>query len=617
VIVEPGGSLSVGNWTEIGENAGSDGRVILRGGGARLDVGGGWMDIGERGRGTLYVGPGAVASIDSGIGLLHNLTGGRIAGSGTARATVINYGEIAPGGSIGVLTIDGRLEQPAQSGGTLTFDIGGTFRGVSYDGIDVNGRVDLPGGKVVLNFVNNFAPGPDQAFTLIHADTQIDPNVTRNVEVRGLAPGFDYSLEVRGSNLVLIPRNHGVPAPVDTRRSGVLANDTDADGDALTAVLVQRPQHGTVTLYRDGSFTYVPDSTFAGSDSFAYRADDGIFTSAPTTVRVSNLPPAARDDAYAVDEDATLTVPAATGVLANDSDTVSPSLTASLMEAPRHGALTLNPDGSFIYTPAENFAGTDSFTYRANDGQLASAPATVTLAVRAVNDNPVAAPDRVSVRQNRELVIPAADLLTNDTDVDGDALRVTAVAATADTHGTVRLSDGRITYRPDRRYTGPASFTYSVSDGRGGTATGTVHVTVLPRHRGTVGAATGAGTLGGGRKQFAFAIAASGSGEDFAIRGLLTFRDLARKLVLRSGDIDLFEIGSNGKTLAVAGAASVNGREGYRFEVTAEDKSRSGSNDRFRIRVSGPDGFTYDSGGGDRIARGNVVIVTSRRERDE
>ena len=629
--IADGGSVSVGgNWVDIGQSSGADARVLVGGGSTftytdRILLGQGILGAS---RGTLYVAEGGrVIGRTSPFARapeITNYVGGRILGSGSIQGEVSNFGYISPGGSTGLLTINGDLLQPQVNTtapaygntGVVHFDIGGAERGTQYDAFDVSGTAHLDAGKVVLNFVNGFAPRTGQRFVLVDAADLAQ--TTSNVEIRGLAPGFQYRLEPEDDRLVLTALNDGVAAATPPAPgNGVLANDTDADGDALYTVLVRRPEHGTVTLLRDGTFTYVPGPSFTGVDSFVYKADDGLFTSGPATVTIRNEAPVARDDAYAVDEDGTLTVAASDGVLKNDSDSVSPTLTAEWVRGPEHGTLALNADGSFVYEPDDGFSGTDTFTYRASDGSVRST-ATVTITVRPINAAPVANADRATVRQGGELVLRTSELSANDTDADGDTLRVTGVAATADTHGTVSLSGDRVTYRPDRKYAGPASFTYTISDGQGGTATGTVNVTVLRKQRGAPGMAVGSGTLSSGRKIFQLSVHARGDGGDVSIRGNVSYRDLSRRLALRSGDIDVFELSGNGKVATIGGAASVNGRDGYRFEITAEDKSSSGRNDRFRILITGPDGFRYDSGsgsGGDRIDRGNIVIA--KRGRDD
>ncbi|HXH79950.1 LamG-like jellyroll fold domain-containing protein [Nocardioides sp.] len=170
--------------------------------------------------------------------------------------------------------------------------------------------------------------------------------------------------------------------------SGVLANDTDADGNTLTATGVTQPANGTVTMAADGGFTYTPATGFAGTDTFTYRANDGTTTSAATTVTITveravpgNRAPTAGADAYDAVGGQVLTVPAP-GVLMNDDDPDGEAVTAADATQPTHGAVVLARDGSFTYTPNAGFTGADSFTYRASDGKAASAPATVTITVK-------------------------------------------------------------------------------------------------------------------------------------------------------------------------------------------------------------------------------------------
>jgi VCBS repeat-containing protein len=165
---------------------------------------------------------------------------------------------------------------------------------------------------------------------------------------------------------------------------GVLANDTDVDGDALSAVLISGPAHGTLSLNANGSFTYTPASNYNGADSFTYKANDGSADSNVATVNITvtavNDPPVANNDSYSTKVKTTRSV-AAPGVLANDGDVDSASLTAKLVSGTSHGTLTLNSDGSFVYTPVSTFQGVDTFTYTANDGQADSNIATVSITV--------------------------------------------------------------------------------------------------------------------------------------------------------------------------------------------------------------------------------------------
>src|SRR5204862_4318751 len=137
--------------------------------------------------------------------------------------------------------------------------------------------------------------------------------------------------------------------PEDTQltviAAGILANDSDLDGDTLSATLVSQPTHGMLTLNTNGGFTYLPATNYNGSDSFTYQANDGALNSGIATVSITiggvNDAPVALDDTYTTPEDTQLTVVAA-GILANDSDVDGDALSAILVSQPTHGVLTLN-----------------------------------------------------------------------------------------------------------------------------------------------------------------------------------------------------------------------------------------------------------------------------------
>lgn len=169
---------------------------------------------------------------------------------------------------------------------------------------------------------------------------------------------------------------------------GVLANDSDPDGGPdtppLTAVLVSNAANGNATLNSDGSFSYTPVANFFGSDSFTYRAHDGVKSSNVATVSITvtgvDDPPVAAADSYSVQAGALLSV-AEPGVLANDSDPDGDAIFAEWVSGPTNGQLTIQTDGSFTYIPNAGFVGSDSFTYLASDGQSNSNVATVNITV--------------------------------------------------------------------------------------------------------------------------------------------------------------------------------------------------------------------------------------------
>ena len=207
---------------------------------------------------------------------------------------------------------------------------------------------------------------------------------------------------------------------------GVLHNDSDTEGDSLTAEQMSQPAHGTLNFNSDGSFSYVPDAGFFGSDQFHYRTSDGTSDSAVATVTVTvtevNEVPLASDDQYSATEDTERTIDAAEGVLHNDSDGDGDTLSVELVTQATHGTVQLESDGSFSYTPDDNFFGTDQFSYRVSDGTTPSAPATVTMTVTSVNDRPVAVNDQYDATADDPLNIGIADgVLQNDSDADGDS----------------------------------------------------------------------------------------------------------------------------------------------------------------------------------------------------
>ncbi|MBI1375707.1 MAG: tandem-95 repeat protein, partial [Phycisphaera sp.] len=221
---------------------------------------------------------------------------------------------------------------------------------------------------------------------------------------------------------------------------------------------------------------------YNGDDSFTYVAVDSLDgSSAVTTVDITvnsvNDAPVATGDGYMVDEDNTLN---GSTVLINDTDVDGDDLTAMLVDDVAHGVLTLNSDGTFTYTPAENYHGPDAFTYKANDGAEDSGTVTVDITVNSINDAPVATGESYVTAINQPLsVAEDAGVLVNDADVaDGDALAADLVTGPA--HGMLTLNaDGSFDYTPEAGFAGSDSFTYVASDGTDDSAETTVLITVL------------------------------------------------------------------------------------------------------------------------------------------
>ncbi|MGD8582000.1 MAG: Ig-like domain-containing protein [Gammaproteobacteria bacterium] len=207
-----------------------------------------------------------------------------------------------------------------------------------------------------------------------------------------------------------------------------------------------------------------------------------VMATATWGAQPGNQAPVAVADSYFVDQDSTLNVDAASGILSNDTDDglIAP-LVAQLVNNPSSGTLTLSVDGSFVYTPNAGFTGNDSFDYQAYDGELTSAPPTtqvsITVNPAGGNNPPVPSDDSYSTPQDTPLSVAAPGVLGNDSDPDGDPL--TAVQLSSPANGNATLNaDGSLEYTPNAGFTGDDSFTYQAEDGNGGVATATVTISI-------------------------------------------------------------------------------------------------------------------------------------------
>jgi VCBS repeat-containing protein len=264
--------------------------------------------------------------------------------------------------------------------------------------------------------------------------------------------------------------------------SGVLGNDTDIDGNPLTAILVSGPASGSLTLNANGSFSYTPAASVSGIVTFSYKANDGLADSSAATVSITitaaNSMPVANADTYCTNEDTTLNV-VAPGVLGNDTDADGNPLTAILVSGPASGSLTLNANGSFSFTPATNASGTVTFTYKANDGSADSNAATVSITIAAENDAPVANADTYGTNENTTLDVVAPGVLANDTDIDGNSL--TAILVSGPASGSLTLNaNGSFSYTPAADASGTVTFTYKANDGSPDSNVASVTIDVSP-----------------------------------------------------------------------------------------------------------------------------------------
>ena len=205
----------------------------------------------------------------------------------------------------------------------------------------------------------------------------------------------------------------------------------------------------------------------------AYRSSDHD----PVIVSLKTIPdnqaPVAQDQSVTTAEDTAIEIT----LVADDVD--GDTLTYSIVDEPQHGSLSLVSGDKVTYTPTANYFGTDSFTFKANDGDLDSNTATISISITPVNDAPVAVDDTYTMEEKDSLTIPALGVLANDTDVDGDSL--TAIVVDTVSNGTLTLnSDGSFTYTPTEFFNGTDSFTYKAKDAVLESDLAVVTITVTP-----------------------------------------------------------------------------------------------------------------------------------------
>ncbi|MFQ5648304.1 MAG: tandem-95 repeat protein [bacterium] len=266
----------------------------------------------------------------------------------------------------------------------------------------------------------------------------------------------------------------------------VLGNDSDVDGTlvASSIVVASAPGNGTAVVNAgSGTITYTPALDFVGTDSFTYTVQDnsgGNSNSATVQVQVTPV----NDPPVAVDDNATTAEETATEIAVTSNDTdVDGSVDASsvvLVDAPKHGSAALSAmPGAITYSPAIDFAGKDTLTYRVRDdaGTLSNT-ARVVITVTDENDAPVAVNDTITTAEDASIDI---GVLANDSDVDGTLVPASVVLLSGPNHGTalVNTTTGTISYTPDSEFFGSDTMTYTVKDDLGlASNVATVFITV-------------------------------------------------------------------------------------------------------------------------------------------
>ena len=329
-----------------------------------------------------------------------------------------------------------------------------------------HGSLDFDDDTGVVTYTPNADYNGSDAFTFTVNDGTVDSApamISITVEPINDAP-------VASAQQIVVDEDHS---------TGITLEGTDVDGDALTYAIATQPLHGTLTGTAP-NLTYTPEENYNGSDSFTFTVrDNGGLTSSAATVAITINPV---NDAPVAD-DQTISTPENTSrsFTLTASDVDGDALTYTIVTKPLHGVL-LGKAPDLTYTPYANYNGSDSLTFKVNDGTLDSAIATVTISIDSVNDDPVA--DATTPSQANE----GASFTYNFTaaDVDGDPLSWTLLSGP----GAIDAASGVYTWTPEKGFvtaeqgaSAEVSVEVEVSDGLGGTDTATLRITVLSDDR--------------------------------------------------------------------------------------------------------------------------------------
>ncbi|EJP3283261.1 tandem-95 repeat protein [Vibrio parahaemolyticus] len=241
----------------------------------------------------------------------------------------------------------------------------------------------------------------------------------------------------------------------------LLSNVDDEDKDTLSVEnLIIDKGNGTLVDNGDGTWTFTPQIDDDTEVSFTFDIIDDedlvVSSSANLDILPINDAPNAENDVITTEEDTAVTI----DVLVNDSDVEGDALSIQSASVPSEQGSVDIVDGKLVFTPAENFNGEATITYIVTDGDLTD-EAKVTVTVTPVNDSPVAVDDTTSIQEDTAVTI---DVLTNDTDVDGDKLSIESASVPKE-QGTVEVVDGKLVFTPVENFNGDAEITYTVTDG--------------------------------------------------------------------------------------------------------------------------------------------------------
>jgi parallel beta-helix repeat protein len=351
----------------------------------------------------------------------------------------------------------------------------------------------------------------------------------------------------------------------------ITLNGSDVDGDALTYTVVAQPQHGTLSGEAP-NLTYTPDANYNGDDFFTFQANDGAIDSNAATINITVTPqndaPVAQNQSITTDEDNAKSITLA--AIDVDSD----ELSFEVVDGPAHGSLS-GTGANRTYTPAVNYNGPDSFTFKTNDGTTDSNIAMVSITVTPVNDAPLAASQSVDATEDT-----AKDITISATDEEGGVLSYTVVRQPQ--HGTLSGTAPNLTYTPAANYNGNDSFTFKANDGTDDSEVTTISISVSPVNDAPT--LTTVTALNGGVEDTALTISyatLAGAADALDVEGdALSFRiEIVQSGTLTKNGVNVIPgtLLSSGESLSWKPAANTNGTLSA-FDIKAWDGDLASAN---------------------------------------
>ncbi|OEE91191.1 tandem-95 repeat protein, partial [Vibrio crassostreae] len=262
----------------------------------------------------------------------------------------------------------------------------------------------------------------------------------------------------------------------------LLAGASDIDGDELSIEnVLYTGADGVLSDNGDGTYSFAPNENFNGDVQFSFDVSDGTdSTSAVIDVSVTpeNDPPVAGSTSYTVQEDGQITI-SDEQLLANSSDVEGDVSLSGVSYSGDDGSFVDNGNGTYTFTPNENFDGDISLDVVVVDEDGATATTTAGIDVIAVNDGPETSGIQAEVDEDNSITITQEQLLANATDVEGDELTASNLQTNDPDATIVTNDDGSFTITHTENFNGELDFTYSISDGENEVLT-TLDLTVNP-----------------------------------------------------------------------------------------------------------------------------------------